>query len=235
MTDPSPPSSRFNAARLATPAIAERIRAAVRGRVPESDVPDVIQGTYLRALIAPELPDDLDGLLRLVSTIARGLTIDFQRANGRPARRVAEGAEPDELAPDDGAPNADEPAAVREMLEWVELEVARGDIAPAVLRWAHDLAAGATYEEIAAPEGKSASAVKVAVHRARKALHHRWEAYVAAGAFGAVLAFWFYIARRPDLETRPPPQRRSVATASSLRPAPPLQDDADAPDAARTK
>ncbi|MDP9002466.1 MAG: hypothetical protein M3O46_20430, partial [Myxococcota bacterium] len=55
---PAPRPLSPQAARLESPAVANKILAVVRGRVPASEVADLVQGTYLRALLVPRLPDD---------------------------------------------------------------------------------------------------------------------------------------------------------------------------------
>ncbi len=201
------------AVRLAYPAIAQKILAVVRTRVPESDAPDVVQATYLRALLVPRPPEDDAELLRLVATIARGQVADFHRSRTRRAARIADAAEPDEVAPDDGPSSARDLVEAREVLAWIEGEVERGNIPPELLRWSREFAAGATFNEIARREGKTASAVKVALHRGRKLVTHRWSKYVAAAALGALVVAMLYARRLPDEQVASPPVKSTPPSA----------------------
>jgi DNA-directed RNA polymerase specialized sigma24 family protein len=222
MIDRAAPTSQ--AARLASPAVAEKILAVVKRRAAESDVADVVQATYLRALLVPRLPDDEEELLRLVATIARGQAIDSYRRGARRSARIEDAAEPDEVALEDGESSDRDSVEAREMLAWIEHEVKRGKIPAEVLGWSRELAAGATCEEIALREGKTASAIKVALHRARKLVHRRWRAHVTAAAFGT-LAFAMVCALWPDEEhevsapyvTPAPPAAVRLEQARELR------------------
>jgi DNA-binding CsgD family transcriptional regulator len=113
--------------------------------------------------------------------------------------------EPDEIAATDGPAFAAEMAAIREELAWVHREVESGTIPREAVRWSRELAAGMTYEEIAAREGKSVSSVKVAVHRARTVLRTRWRTFVATAAVSVlvVAALVHWLAHRPDAKPSP--------------------------------
>jgi DNA-directed RNA polymerase specialized sigma24 family protein len=205
-----------HAERLASPAVADKILAAIRGRVPASEVPDLVQATYLRALIAPRPPETLNELVRLVSVIARNVVVDFHRKRAHHARRTVDGEDPDRVAVEDAPSSARDPLEAREVLDWIDREVQRGQLPEEALRWSRELAAGATCQEIARREGKSVSAVKVAIHRARKLVHERWRAYLATAALGALALFAIYVLRRPRTEAIV----RDTAPAPALAPTP---------------
>ena len=201
------PRDDDGAARLAAPALHDVILGAIRGRAPASEVADLAQRTYVRLLKMRdmrELPEDADGLYRLAATVANGLVVDFLRARTRGQSRVVDGAEPD--AVDQGAPSsASERVEVRQRLAWVEREVQAGHIRPELVRWARALAEGESYEEIAAREGKKQATVKVAMHRERRKLNLRWQAFAAAAvALGAAWFLWIR-PRPPEKDMSPNP------------------------------
>jgi DNA-directed RNA polymerase specialized sigma24 family protein len=176
--------------RIAAADVRTKIYDTIGKRVTAADADDVAQATYVRLLAMPSLPEAEHELLALVVTVVRARIIDHHRMRKVRERSRAEGAEVDEIAPEDGPAGVEVRAEWRETLVFVEAEVAAGRVQADVLRWAHALATGKTIDEIAVAEKRSASSIKMTMKRAREHLKKRWPHYATAGVAVMLLVFW---------------------------------------------
>jgi DNA-directed RNA polymerase specialized sigma24 family protein len=183
------------AQRVAAAAVREKVAAVIGRRVPDADRDDVAQAAYLRLLLIARLPDSEHELLGLVVCVTRGCVVDFHRRRAVLEARTADGADVDGVAFDADIAGVVERDEWRQMLTFVEKEVAAGRVAPEVLRWAERLAAGDTIAQIAGDEGIPVSTLKMRLHRAREHLRKNWTSYAA----GFVFAFGLlYMTHRDD-------------------------------------
>jgi DNA-directed RNA polymerase specialized sigma24 family protein len=193
----APGTPHPHAARIASPAVREKIAAVTGHRVPPADRGDIAQQAYVRLLLWKELPATDDELLGLVVCIVRGLLTDFYRRRAVNERRTAGDADVDQVpfdAQTDGVAVRDE---WRRAIEFVEAEVAAGRVDAAALRWARRLADGDTLAQIAADEDIPVPTLKSRIHRVRKHLRKQWPKY-AAGIAGVVVLFLLLRREEPD-------------------------------------
>jgi DNA-directed RNA polymerase specialized sigma24 family protein len=198
--------------RLADPALAEALSHFVSGRVPASDVDDIVQSTLAEALAAERAPDDGsdDGeeLRRWVHGIARHKVVDWFRARRRevPLETFEAGApvasaaltglgDTATVAEPEGAADA------KNLLRWAERELPTGAENARTLEWLLREGQGESLEAIAAEADVEAPSVRQRVSRLRKHFRTRWAAALAALATLVVVAIVVALAMR----TKPEP------------------------------
>jgi len=201
--------------RVAAPAVRAKLFAAIGKRVAEADRDDMAQSAYVRLLMMPSLPATENELLSLAVTIVRGVVVDHHRKRKVREDKHAAGADVDDIAADTHEVSAAQREEWRQMLEFVEREVAAGRVSADVLRWAKRLAAGDSFAQIAADERVPVSTVKAKMLRARDHLRKRWPLYAsAAGAL--IIVVWTHEPEPVSVgHGRAPP---ASATAPSMAP-----------------
>ena len=210
--EPGAPGAARRAMRLADPALAEALSHFVSGRVPASDVDDIVQSTLAEALAAERAPDDGsdDGeeLRRWVHGIARHKVVDWFRARRRevPLETFEAGApvasaaltglgDTATVAEPEGAADA------KNLLRWAERELPTGAENARTLEWLLREGQGESLEAIAAEADVEAPSVRQRVSRLRKHFRTRWAAALAALATLVVVAIVVALAMR----TKPEP------------------------------
>ncbi len=201
-TDPSAVPDRGGL--LADVALRAGLTRFIRGRVPASEVDDIVQATLTEALASRHAPDEAEQLRRWVYGIARHKCVDFYRHQGREA--------PAPEPVDGDIPAEDEPLSARDLLRWAEQELPEGEHAESTLEWMLREAGGDKLESIADEEQIPAPRVRQRVARMRKHYRARWAAQVAAIVAAALLAvgavaLWRYLQPAPrvadDIELKP--------------------------------
>jgi DNA-directed RNA polymerase specialized sigma24 family protein len=239
-------SSPSLVARLTDPALTARLSHFVRGRVPESDVDDIVQATIADALDAEEHPEGDEDLVRWLFGICRHKLVDWFR---RMRREVPLDLEADE----ENAPAASVPTSALDLARWARRELPKGKHNEQTLEWMLREGEGEKLEAIAAEANLPPPAVRQRVSRLRKYYRKRWAAQAAALAalllVAIAVAFALrrkpeQVAPRPDPSLRPPapfeppapvappPAPSSVPAASSepdAAPAPPASAPVPAP------
>jgi RNA polymerase sigma factor (sigma-70 family) len=190
--------SHPNAALIASPAMREKIVLAIGKRVPETEAGDIAQKAYVRLLLVVDAKP-LEQLLALAVTIVRGLIVDHYRDRRRALRRQDDGADVDELHPQEQGDPATQ-QLVAKVSAWIDEEVKAGRIPEDYVRWSKRIAEGTTVEEIAAEEGRPAASIRVILHRCRKHVSKQWPKYAGGGVALAVLLLLLF--RQPG-EDRP--------------------------------
>lgn len=222
-SEPAPSSSRDRLQEQAHPSRAEllgdrelrkAIERFVRGRVPMSEVDDVVQSVFVEALAALGAPEEPEQFRKWLYGVARHKCFDHFRRTRREGPRL----EPlsDEIpgdAPDDSA---------REWLRWAERELPKGENSPNTLEWMLREADGEPLETIAEEEKVPAPRVRQRVVRLRQHFRSRWAAQLAA--IVAILALAITAAvlwRRSEVpvakEIAPEPVEPTVKRARELR------------------
>jgi RNA polymerase sigma factor (sigma-70 family) len=202
----APPASR-RAMRLADPALAEALSHFVSGRVPASDVDDIVQSTLAEALAAGRAPDDGEELRRWVHGIARHKVVDWFRARRREVPlETFEGGAPAasaaSTAHDTATGSEPEGAAdAKNLLRWAERELPTGAENARTLEWLLREGQGESLEAIAAEADVEAPRVRQRVSRLRKHFRTRRAAELAALAALVVVAVVVALAMR----TKPEP------------------------------
>jgi DNA-directed RNA polymerase specialized sigma24 family protein len=175
-----------HAARLSKPEVIAKIRSVIPRRIQSHDRDDIVQGAMIRLLMLPELPETDDGLLGMAVVMTKRELIDSLRRQARAARREVDA---DELAEVLEIP---EPATglakqvVAGFLEYVEKQVAAGDVEPDIAEAARMLAAGHSYAEIAEAKGTKATTLK---SRMRK-IFTQYAAVAGAALVVLVVLLW---------------------------------------------
>jgi DNA-directed RNA polymerase specialized sigma24 family protein len=200
------------AERLAHPMVRAKIVQIIGRRVPAAEAEDIAQKAFVRLLLTQGLPENPTDLVGYAAMVVHRLVIDHHRARRRNDARREDGMEVDEIVVEDGAPAVEERAEWRQMLAFAQKEAGAGRIPADVPRWASELAAGKTIEQIAHQEGRSPSAIKMAMKRARDHLRRRWPLY-AAGASAALLLLWIRN-QEPAMVSAPNPYARGSASAT---------------------
>ncbi len=177
-TDPSAVPRRDGL--LADAALRAGLTRFVRGRVPSSEVDDVVQATLTEALASRHAPEEARQLQRWVYGIARHKCVDFYRHQGREA--------PAPEPVDGDLPAEPEPLSARDLLRWAERELPEGEHAQSTLEWMLREAGGDQLESIADEEQIPAPRVRQRVARMRRHYRARWAAQVAAIVAAVLLA-----------------------------------------------
>jgi len=175
----------------------------------------------------PSIPATENELLSLAVTVVRGLVVDHHRKRKVREDKHAPDADVDDIAVDTHEVSAAQREEWRQMLEFVEREVAAGRVSADVLRWAKRLAAGDSFAQIAADERLPVSTVKVKMHRAREHLKKRWPLY--ASAAGALLIVLWLRQPEPVTVGRPPQESETVLSTAPSASAPTVPPSASAP------
>jgi DNA-directed RNA polymerase specialized sigma24 family protein len=177
------PSDPFAAAprhaSLADPRIRRLLEDSIRGRVPATEVDDLVQATLTDALASPNAPDEAEALRKWVCGIARHKVADYYRRT----KRERPGPEPD-AAEHLEAPSA--PHSAKDLLRWAEREMPGGDGSQQTLEWMVREGEGEKLESIAAEDRVPAPRVRQRVSRWRRYLRERWAAELAAVAVLAI-------------------------------------------------
>ena len=134
----------------------------------QADAQDATQDTFLRAALRRDSLRDPGATLSWLYSIATHVCLDRLRARTRQARREST-AEPEAWAPTDDSPGAQLRAEQTEMSACVQGFVGELSDSYRAVLMLHDVH-GLTCPEIAAALGDSPGAVKIRLHRARKAL-----------------------------------------------------------------
>jgi RNA polymerase sigma factor (sigma-70 family) len=209
--EPGAPPTARRAMRLADPALAEALSHFVSGRVPASDVDDIVQSTLAEALAAaraPDGPDDGEELRRWVHGIARHKVVDWFRARRRevPLETFEASGAPVASAAStavDAAATVSEPegaADAKNLLRWAERELPTGAENARTLEWLLREGQGESLEAIAAEADVEAPRVRQRVSRLRKHFRTRWAAELAALAALVVVAIVVALAMRTKRE-----------------------------------
>ena len=132
------------------------------------DAEDATQDTFLRAAVRRDSLRDPAAALAWLYSIATHVCLDRLRERSRQARREST-AEPEAWAPADDSPGAQLQAEQTEMSACVQGFVGELSDSYRAVLMLHDVH-GLTCPEIAAALGDSPGAVKIRLHRARKAL-----------------------------------------------------------------
>lgn len=193
---------------LAAPELRSGLVRFVRGRVPDSDVEDVVQATLADAFAAREAPGEAEELRRWVFGIAKNKIVDIHRRGGREQPREG-------VADEASAESA--PLSARDLLRWAEEELPEAEGAKSTLEWMLREGDGEKLEHIAEEAQVPAPRVRQRVSRMRKYFRTRWAAQLAAAAAIAVvgLVLWAWLRSR----TEPAPQEiaREVAPDERAR------------------
>jgi len=167
---------------LGEPALRGWVERYLRGRVPPSDVDDVVQTVLCAAVAARRVPEDEEQLRRWLIGIARHKVADLHRHRAR-AKEV-------ELKDHDWAAPA--PLEARELARWAEEQIPDAPEAKRTLAWMAREGAGEKLAHIAAEDQVPADRVRQRVSRMRRFMRRRWQAELAAVAvtIGAVILAW---------------------------------------------
>jgi DNA-directed RNA polymerase specialized sigma24 family protein len=204
-------------ARLADPALTARLFSFVRGRVPESDVGDIVQATIADALDAEEHPEGDEDLVRWLFGICRHKLVDWFR---RMRREVPLDLEEDEQ----NAPATSVPTSAIDLARWARRELPKGKHNEQTLEWMLREGEGEKLEAIAAEANVPPPAVRQRVSRLRKYYRKRWAAQAAALAalLLVALAVAFALRRRKPEQVAPRPDPSFEAPAPVAPPPVPL-------------
>lgn len=195
-----------------------RIRAltqCIRARIPAHDVDDVVQSTLTAALCSSASwsacpPQDEPAVDRWLLGIARHKVADYYRSHRR--REWIDGdIDHDDVAADTHAESA------RDLLHWVQRELAADPQAPRTLEWMMREADGDRLETIAAENDISAPAVRQRVSRLRRYLRQRWSLQLAAVVTLLALIVGVYTHRRPAFTLEPEPTLRARSPARAAQ------------------
>ena len=182
---------------LSEPARIRALTQCIRAKIPPHDVADVVQSTLADALAASSPPSDESALNRWLTGIARHKVADYYRGHRR--HEWIDGDLDKHDAPADGPAES-----TRDLLRWVDGELASDCNAPRTLEWMMREADGDCLESIAAENNLSAPAVRQRVSRLRRYLKERWALQVAA-ALALVVVVGVYASKqhRPTIEPEP--------------------------------
>jgi DNA-directed RNA polymerase specialized sigma24 family protein len=172
---------------LASPELRASLTRFIRGRVPDSELDDVVQATLADAFAAQRAPEDAEELRRWVFGIAKNKIADTHRRGRR--------EEPNEDAVANHEAEAESaPLSARELLQWAEKELPQADGSKSTLEWMLREGDGEKLEHIAEEEKLPPARVRQRVSRLRKHYRSRWAAQIAAVAAAALailaLALW---------------------------------------------
>ena len=192
---------------LPAPELRSGLVRFVRGRVPESDVEDVVQATLADAFAAREAPSEAEELRRWVFGIAKNKIVDVHRKGGRELPKEGVG---------DEASAESAPMSARDLLRWAETELPEAEGAQSTLEWMLREGDGEKLEHIAEEAQVPAPRVRQRVSRMRKYFRSRWAAQLAAAATLAIvgLAIWTWLASRDkpkpeEIAREVPPDERA--------------------------
>jgi DNA-directed RNA polymerase specialized sigma24 family protein len=155
----------------------------VRGRVPDSDLDDVIQATLADAFAAQRAPDDPEELRRWVFGIAKNKIADTHRRGRREQPN-------DELISNHESEAERAPLSARELLLWAERELPPAQDSKNTLEWMLREGDGEKLEHIALEEKLPPARVRQRVSRLRKHYRARWAAVIAAAIATLALGLW---------------------------------------------
>ncbi len=191
MEDRRPSSDAHRSALLADPALRSALAKAVRRRVPESDVDDVVQATLVEALAAKTAPADPAELRLWVYGILRHKVADLHRRRRRESL-IDPGN--DETAAESA------PISARELLQWAEQELPAGEHGKNTLEWMIREGHGEKLETIAREERVPAPRVRQRIARLRRHFRERWAAQLAAavGLLGLVAGLLLWMRHRSN-------------------------------------
>ena len=189
---------------LCEPARIRALTQCIRAKIPHHDVADVVQSTLADALAAAAPPSDESSLNRWLTGIARHKVADYYRGHRR--HEQVDGDLDRHDAPSDG-----QTESTRDLLRWVDGELASDCNAPRTLEWMMREADGDCLESIAAENNLSAPAVRQRVSRLRRYLKERWALQLAAAiALVVVVGVCAYKQHLPAIEPEPTARVESV-------------------------
>jgi RNA polymerase sigma factor (sigma-70 family) len=198
MTMTMPPTDLRD--RLADPSIVAALSQFVGGRLPATEVPDVVQATVADALASHHRPDADAEIVPWLYGIARHKVVDWYRKTRREVPRDLEAGEEAAVAAESA------PQSARDLLRWAERELPEGEENKRTLEWMLREGAGEKLEAIAAEENLPAPRVRQRVSRLRKHYRTRWAAQMAILAGLLVIAVLVAAAlRKKELPIAPLP------------------------------
>jgi len=188
-------------------ALLSDLRRYLSGRLPRTEVDDVLQTTLTAALESDAAPTEPTEFRRWIHGVARNKAADHFRRRGREPLLYDD-------APDQAAPESAEGDA-KELMRWALRELPEGEQSEDTLEWMLREGAGEKLETIATEENLPAPRVRQRVSRLRRYFRTRWAAAAAVLAFAILAGFWL-------AETREPP--RVVIAPETDTPAPRADD-----------
>jgi DNA-directed RNA polymerase specialized sigma24 family protein len=164
----------------------QALTAAVRTKVPECDVEDIVQQTLADALVANARPVEANHFERWLFGIAKHKVADYYRRHHRHE------SIDDELFASYEATTT--PESARDLLRWVDKEVPNEAETTRTLEWMMREASGDHLETIAEEHQLSAPLVRQRVSRLRRFLRERWALQLAAtlGLFVVATGLYAY-------------------------------------------
>jgi DNA-directed RNA polymerase specialized sigma24 family protein len=160
------------------------LTAAVRAKVPDCDVEDIVQQALADALVANAPPSEASQFDRWLFGIAKHKVADYYRRHHR-----HEPIDEEFFASYEGATT---PESARDLLRWVNKEVPKEAETTRTLEWMMREASGDHLETIAEEQQLSAPLVRQRVSRLRRFLRERWALQLAAALGLFVVATGLY-------------------------------------------
>jgi DNA-directed RNA polymerase specialized sigma24 family protein len=185
------------------PDLRSALVAAVRRRVPESEVEDIVQATLADALGSPHAPEEPGAYRRWIFGIAKHKVVDYHRRAGRETFEV----------PD--VPGRSAPHVEADLLRWAEKNIPPGEENQATLDWMLREGEGEKLESIAETEDVPAPRVRQRVSRLRRHLKAHWQKEVALLVALGVIATLLALALRP--KPNEPIANEGIERAEELR------------------
>jgi DNA-directed RNA polymerase specialized sigma24 family protein len=187
------PSQRELQQALANPKLRSKLISALRSKVPQGDLEDVVQATLADALASSHAPPNAEDIQRWVFGIARHKVADYYRKRHR--------EQPGDLPEQ---PQHDTPELqARDLLRWADGELPGTQTSQETLNWLLREGEGETLEEIAKEQQIPAPTVRQRVVRLRKHFKQRWALELTAAALIAVLAgVYWWVTREKEIQEK---------------------------------
>jgi DNA-directed RNA polymerase specialized sigma24 family protein len=202
-----------HAARLAHPEVMAKVKSLLPARIQVADRDEVLQKTFLRMLLLPELPPTHDGLLGMCVVMTNRVLVDELRRGGRARRRHAD-ADAIEEAGGIAEPSTGLAAEkLSDVLEYVERRVRKGDYPEIVLEAVRLLLEGHSYDATAEKVGVPPGTLRSTMSRVWVDVRKHWPTASAIAAVVGAVLFALFATPRPEPEIGAPPEPPPSSTA----------------------